>query len=203
MAGEAYAYLRPTPLLITAIRGAIENATDVTKGGAMYNTSGSFNIGLSDVVDSLMVIKKLVYDDKTVTFKDLKKAIDTNFENDPALHAMVMKKVPRFGSGSDDAVDMANRVTSLIHGCYKSTKNFRGGDYTVGFWSVAQHVAYGSLSDALPSGRLAGKPFTPGATLHPGASNSFLDNMRDVARLNPKNMDNNIAFNVKLVPSAR
>ncbi len=68
---------------------------------------------------------------------------------------------------------------------------------------MAQHVAYGSLSGALPSGRLAYKPFTPGATPHPSASNSFLDNMRDVARLNPHNMDNNIAFNVKLVPSAK
>ena len=27
--------------------------------------------------------------------------------------------------------------------------------------------------------------------------------MRDVARLDPRNMDNNIAFNVKLVPSAK
>ena len=86
MAGEAYAYLRPTPLLSTAIRGAIENATVVTRGGAIYNTSGSFNIGLSDVVDSLMVIKKLVYDEKKVSFQDLKKAIDPNFENDP-FHA--------------------------------------------------------------------------------------------------------------------
>lgn len=202
MAGEAYAYLRPTPLLSTAIRGAIENALDVTRGGALYNTSGTFNIGLSDVTDSLMVIKKLVYDDKKISFSDLKKAIDTNFQSDPALHAMVMNKVPRFGSGSDEAVDMANRVTALIHDTYKKIKNFRSGDYTVGFWSVAQHVAYGSLSGALPSGRLAYKPFTPGATPHPSASNSFLDNMRDVARLNPRNMDNNIAFNVKLVPSA-
>jgi formate C-acetyltransferase len=202
MAGEAYAYLRPTPLLSTAIRGAVDNAQDVTKGGAHYNTSGTFNIGLSDVVDSLMVIKHLVYDKKTVTFTALKKAIDTDFKNDPALHVMVMKKVPRFGSGSDEAVEMANRVTSLIHDSYKAIKNFRGGDYTVGFWSVAQHVAYGSLSGALPSGRLAGKPFTPGATPHPSASNSFLDNIRDVARLNPMNMDNNIAFNVKMVPSA-
>ncbi|MBU2514396.1 hypothetical protein KJ966_23930 [bacterium] len=202
MAGEAYAYLRPTPLLSTAIRGAIGNALDVTRGGALYNTSGTFNIGLSDVVDSLLVIKKLIFDDKTVTFKELKQAIDTNFENDPGLHARAMKKVPRFGSGSDEAVEMANRVTSMIHACYKAIKNFRGGDYTVGFWSVAQHVAYGSLSGALPSGRLAYQPFTPGATPHPSASNNFLDNMRDVARHNPRNMDNNIAFNVKLVPSA-
>jgi formate C-acetyltransferase len=203
MAGEAYSYLRPTPLLSTAIRGAITNGMDVTKGGARYNTSGSFNIGLADVVDSLMAIKTLVFDQKKIGFRQLKQAIDTNFENDPGLHAMVMNKVPRFGSGSDEAVEMANRVTELIHSCYKSIKNFRGGDYTVGFWSVAQHVAYGSLSGALPSGKLAHKPFTPGATPHPCASKNFLDNIRDVARLNPRYMDNNIAFNVKLVPAAK
>ncbi len=201
MSAEAYAHLRPTPLLSTAIKGAVENAEDVTKGGALYNTSGSFNIGLSDVVDSLMVIKKLVFDEKRITFEELKKAIDANFQGNPALHAMVLNKVPRFGSGSDEAVEMANRLTTLIHGCYKSTKNFRGGDYTVGFWSVAQHVAYGTLSGALPSGRLAGRAFTPGATPDASASKSFLDNIRDVARLNPHNMDNNIAFNVKLVPA--
>ncbi len=50
--------------------------------------------------------------------------------------------------------------------------------------------------------RLAYQPFTPGATPHPSASNNFLDNMRDAVRLNPRNVDNNIAFNVKLVPSA-
>jgi len=202
MAGEAYSYLRPTPLLSTAIQGAVSNAKDVTKGGAHYNTSGSFNIGLSDVVDSLMVIKKLVFDEKRITFAELKEAIDTNFQNNPSLHAMVSRKVPRFGSGCDESVEMANRVTSLVHGCYKAHKNFRGGDYTVGFWSVAQHVAYGSLSGALPSGRLAGKAFTPGLTPDASASKSFLDNMRDVAKLDPKNMDNNIAFNVKLVPAA-
>ncbi|MCP4138170.1 MAG: formate acetyltransferase [bacterium] len=202
MAAEAYAYLRPTPLLSTAIQGAIENTKDVTRGGAVYNTSGTFNIGLSDVVDSLLVIKQLVYEDKKITLRELKAAVDSGFENDPALHAMVRNKVPRFGSGSDEAVTMANRVTTLIRTCYKSNKNFRGGDYTVGYWSVAQHVAYGTLSGALPSGRLAYEPFTPGVTPHPSASKSFLDNIRDVAQLNPRNMDNNIAFNVMLVPSA-
>jgi len=200
MAAEAYVHLRPTPLLSTVIKGAIKNGRDVTRGGALYNTSGSFNIGLADVVDSLMVIKKLVFDEKRISFADLKKAVDSNFKSDPVLHAMVRKKVPRFGSGSDEAVDMANRVTGMISDCYKANKNYRNGDYTVGFWSVAQHVAYGTLSGALPSGRLAFEPFTPGLTPHASASNSFLDNIRDVARLNPVNMDNNIAFNVKLAP---
>jgi pyruvate-formate lyase len=63
---------------------------------------------------------------------------------------------------------------------------------------MSQHTAYGNLSGTLPSGRLAGKPFTPGLTPEAHASRKYLDFISDVARLNPENMDNNLAFNVKL-----
>jgi len=115
---------------------------------------------------------------------------------------MIGKSVPLFGSGSEEALEMARRVMSVVHDAYAGHANFRGGHYTSGFWSMSQHVAYGNLSGTLPSGRLRGKAFTPGLTPHPGASKSFLDNIRDVARLDAKTMDNNIAFNVKLVPKA-
>ena len=199
--GEAHEYLRPTPLLSALIQGSIEKAADVTRGGARYNTSGTSNIGLADITDSLMVIKKLVFDERMVSFQRLKKALDDNFENDGELLALVRSRAPRFGSGSAEAVEMANRVAALVHGMYRAHTNHRGGRYTSGFWSMSQHVAYGNLSGALPSGRPAGKAFTPGLTPQPSASKSFLDNIRDVAKLDPGNMDNNIAFNVKLVPS--
>jgi formate C-acetyltransferase len=67
---------------------------------------------------------------------------------------------------------------------------------------MSNHVAFGTLTGALPSGRLAGKPFTPGLTPEPHASKSILDNLRDVSRLDPTSMNNNIAFNVKVVPAA-
>jgi len=111
-----------------------------------------------------------------------------------------MNKVPFFGSGSAEAVALANRITKFAHDAYGSHTNYRGGTYTCGFWSMSNHVIYGTLSGALPSGRLAGKPFTPGLTPEPNASESLLDNLRDVARLDPRNMNNNIAFNVKVVP---
>lgn len=203
MLAEAHAYHRPTPLLSAIMQGAIEKALDVTKGGAKYNTSGSSNIGLADVTDSLMVIKKLVFDEKTVSFSELKEALDTNFKSNPRLHAMVKNKVVLFGSGDQEALQMASRIIKLIHDAYSAHTNYRGGMYTSGFWSMSQHVAYGNLSSALPSGRLAGKAFTPGLTPNPSASKNFLDNIRDVARLEPTHMDNNIAFNVKLIPSAK
>ncbi|MEW5783772.1 MAG: pyruvate formate lyase family protein [Bacillota bacterium] len=203
MLAEAHVYYRPTPLLSAFIKGAIDKGLDVTKGGALYNTSGTSNIGLADVTDSLMVIKKLVFDEGRVSFPELKAALDANFADNPRLHALVKNKVPLFGSGNPEALELANRVARFIHECYASHSNYRGGKYTSGFWSMSQHVAYGTLSGALPSGRLARKAFTPGLTPHPSASKNYLDNIRDVARLNPISLDNNIAFNVKLVPSAK
>jgi formate C-acetyltransferase len=199
---EAHALMRPTPLLSTLIAGAVESGLDVTKGGALYNSSGTSNIGLADVTDSLMAVKKLVFDERRVSFADLKAAVDRNFDGDEALLATIRNKVPHFGSGDHEALAMADRVARLIHDCYSGHTNYRGGPYTSGFWSMSQHVAYGNLSGALPSGRKAGKAFTPGLTPNPLASRSLLDNLRDVSRLDPNSMDNNIAFNVKVVPGA-
>jgi formate C-acetyltransferase len=202
MLAEAHQYIRPTPLLSSLIEGCIVGGRDVTEGGALYNSSGTAIVGLTDVTDSLMVIKKLVFDERKITFAQLKEAVDTNFEKAPALLAMTRKKVPLFGSGSDEAVAMANRITRWAHDYYNSIPHYRGGKYTTGFWTMSQHVAFGTLTGALPSGRQKGKPFTPGLTPQPFASSSLLDNIRDVARLDPVNLNNNIAFNVKVIPAA-
>ena len=200
MLAKAHQELRPTPMLSTLIEDCITSGRDVTKGGARYNSSGSACIGLADVTDSMMAIKKLVFDQGKLTFSELKKAVDDNFAGHPAILAMVKNKVPLFGSGNPEAVEMANRIAKFAHDRYGSYTNYRGGKYTTGFWSMSNHVAYGTLSGALPSGKLKGKPFTPGLTPQPGASPNLLDNLRDVASLDPRNMNNNIAFNVKVVP---
>lgn len=199
--GEAHAELRPTPLLSTLIDGSIEAGRDVTRGGARYNTSGVACIGLADVVDSLMSMKKLVYEQCAITPNELRQALLVNFRGFDKLHATITKKVPKYGSGDAEALALANRVTRMIHDVFARKRNFRGGRYTTGFWSMSNHVAFGSLTGALPSGRLSGKAFTPGLTPAPQASKNLLDNIRDIALLDQRTMDNNIAFNIKYVPS--
>ncbi|MHA1732720.1 MAG: pyruvate formate lyase family protein [Promethearchaeota archaeon] len=201
--GEAHQYVRPTPLLSALIQGSIESGRDVTAGGAKYNSSGAACIGLADVTDSLMAVKTLVFDEGRVTFPELKRAVDANFEGYPELYAMVRKKVPLFGSGSREALEMANRLVDFTHEAFGRHQNYRGGSYTAGFWSMSNHVAFGNLAGALPSGRLAGKAFTPGLTPQAHASPSLVDNIKDVARLHVENVTNNMAFNVKVVPGGR
>ena len=200
--GEIYQQHQPAPLISSMTEGCIESGRGVTRGGARYNSSGVSVIGMADVVDSLMAIKTLVYDEKKITFAELKEAIDSNFAHHPRLHVMIKTRVPRFGSGNEESVTMANRVTSLVHDYFASHQNYRGGPHATGWWSMANHTVYGRVTGASPSGRLAGEPFTPGLTPHPTASPNLLDNLRDVAKLKPETLDNNIAFNVKIVPAS-
>ncbi|MFZ5565242.1 MAG: pyruvate formate lyase family protein [Thermodesulfobacteriota bacterium] len=199
--GQAHQAIRPTPYISSLIQGPKEKGKDVTKGGAMYNSSGVACIGLADITDSMMAIKKLVFDGKQVSFGDLHRALAANFKNEPALLAIIKNRIPLFGSGDKEALAMANRIIRLAHDIFGAHINYRGGPYTAGFWSMSNHVAFGTLTGALPSGRLAGKAFTPGLTPEPHASRSILDNLRDVAGLDPTAMNNNIAFNVKVVPA--
>jgi pyruvate-formate lyase len=198
--GEVYQRHQPAPLLSALLDGCVESGRGVTRGGAKYNSTGVSVIGLADVVDSLLVIQKLVFEDARVSFADLHRAVRDNFVHSAKLHALVKTAARRFGSGDDVAVAMANRVTAMVKKLFAQYLNYRGGLYAVGWWSMANHAAYGRVTGALPSGRLAGEPFTPGLTPHPSASPNLLDNLRDVARLEPRNLDNNIAFNVKIVP---
>lgn len=198
--GELYHRHHPHLLLSALTDGCIEAGREFLRGGARYNSSGVSMIGLVDVVDSLLVIKKLVFDERAVPFAELKKAADDNFAGHAGLRALVSSRVARFGSGDAEALAMARRVMELVSGIFANSRDYKGGSYATGWWSMANHVSYGRVTGALPSGRQAGEPFTPGLTPHPAASSNLLDNLRDVARLDHRAMDNNIAFNVKIVP---
>jgi len=203
MLGRAHQYLHPTPLLSAVMDGPLEKGADVTRGGARYNSSGAALVALTDVVDSLTAIKHLVYEKRAVDWPTLLAALRADFVGYEPLHATITTKVPKFGQDEPEPLALAQELIDFIYGVYQSHTNYRGGRYTTGFWSMSNHVAFGVLSGALPSGRRKGLPFTPGITPAPGVTDQLLPSIRTVAALDPLKMPNNVAFNVKLVPGPR
>lgn len=197
--GYAHQYIHPTPLLSALFTGPMEKGKDLISGGAVYNTSGVALVSITDVVDSLMVIKKLVYEEKTVDFSTLMTALEQDFDGHEMLLGRI-RQVPKFGSDNPETNAIAGDLIDYSYDVYNSRENYRGGKYVPGYWSISYHVGFGMLSGALPSGRKKGKAFTPGLTPAPGACEQVLPALRSVAGLNHLKMPNNIAFNVKLVP---
>jgi len=198
--GDAHRELHPTPCLSALIQGTAESGRDVIDGGARYNSSGLALVGLADVVDSLAAVRTLVYERGRCSMEQLLRALSDDFVGHEALRAEILGRVPRFGSGDALPLELAADLLDFVDDLLAGLPHYRGGRYLPGYWSMSNHVAFGLLSGALPSGRPRGKPFTPGVTPSPLARGSLLDNIRQVAALDPRRIPNNIAFNVKLTP---
>ena len=197
--GRAHQDLHPTPLLSALMGGALEKGRDIIYGGAQYNTSGVALVSISDVIDSLMVIKKLVYEQGRLDFTTLLAALEADFEGYDQVAKMIAR-VPKFGSGEEEPIAMGRDIMDFCYDYYTAQENYRGGKYQPGYYSNSYHVGFGMLSGALPSGRKKGKAFTPGLSPAPGASDNLLDNMHAVASLDRFKMPLNLSFNIKLVP---
>ncbi|TFF97943.1 MAG: formate acetyltransferase [Promethearchaeota archaeon] len=200
--GKTHQKLKPTPFLSSLIKGPKEKGKDLVDGAAIYNSSGVALVGLTDVIDSLKVVKKLVYDKQVIDLPTLNDIIKNNFKGElgEEIYKMI-NKIPKFGSDNPESKEIGQDLVNFLYEDFLSYENYRGGKYMVGFWSMSNHVAFGTLSGALPSGRKANKPYTPGLTPAPGKKDELIQNIHSVAALDALKMPNNLAFNIKLIPN--
>ena len=201
--GRAHQMLHPTPLLSTLMEGCMENGRDVIEGGALYNSSGVAIIGLAEVVDSLCAIQEFVFDKKAVSFAEMMEAIKQNW-NDPyrKLHQMVRTSKEKFGTDSEMAKENADYLIDFLHRTFQSKRNYRGGKYTVGYWTMTYHAGFALLTGALPSGRVKGEPLPSGITPVSGSAPELTPCLNFVAHLDHNKIANGHALNLKYTPSS-
>lgn len=94
------AAIAPSPLLSALMDDCISNGKDLSAGGARYNWFCFVLTGLSNTVDSLAAVKKIVYDSGKVSMSNLVRAMLSNYEGQEVLR-QTMIKAPKFGN--DDA----------------------------------------------------------------------------------------------------
>ena len=180
----------------------MDNGKDVIEGGALYNSTGVSITGLADVVDSISAIEKYVYQDKTLSMKDLLEALKANFEGREDLKTMLQKKAPKFGTADPIADENARRMVKFLHDNYQQHTNYRDGKYTVGYWTMTMHAGFGMLMGATPNGREAGESFSSGITPVSGATKGLTACLNSVASLDKHYLANGVALNLKYTPDA-
>ncbi len=159
----------PAPFLSAVIRDCITRGKDYYDGGPRYNTTYIQCCGIGTITDSLSAIKKHVFDDGSVTLKDLLEALKLNFEGDEALRQRLANKTPRFGNDLDEADSIMQRVYQSLFAAIDDRPNTRGGKYHLNMLSTTCHVYFGSKLGATPDGRRAGLPESDGTSPSHGA----------------------------------
>ncbi len=127
--------------------------------------------GFSHVVDSLSAIKyakvKAVRDEKGIA-KDF--VIEGDF--------------PRYGNDDDRADEIAVALLRTFMNKLKKRHTYRDSEPTTSILTITSNVVYGKATGALPDGRKAGEPLSPGANPAYGAEqNGLLASLNSVAKL--------------------
>ena len=140
----------------------IEKGRSVMQGAATYNGIQGEVIGLTNTANSLMAIKKLIFDEKKITFEQLIPALEANFARYEVIRAMLLN-APKFGNDNDEADTIRCIITRDIYSELLSHKAEHGGVHWPGEVIFTYHCTEGSYVGALPDGRLAYTPLADSA----------------------------------------
>lgn len=106
---RVHSEVAPKPLMSLMVEGCMETGKDVTHGGAVVNNGpGLVWSGLGTYVDSMVVIKKLVFEDKKYTLKQIKEALDVDFIGYDQIKRDCLS-APKYGNDDDYADSIAKR----------------------------------------------------------------------------------------------
>lgn len=146
----------PTPYLSALVGGCAESGRDVTNAGPEHNYVTVEGVAFATAADSLGAIKKLVYEEGSISMGDLINAIDDNFEGHERLRQMLVNKAPKYGNDDDEADAMARYLSRLwTEEVFKhrtpSGRRYRGGYLSWNYW-----IAYAPTTAATPDGRKRG-----------------------------------------------
>ncbi len=93
----AHADRCPLPFQSCMVEDCIGRGKSLQEGGAIYNFTGPQGFGIANMADALYAVRKLVFEDKTVSMADYKEAIENNYgkDMDPRRAEKVTAQVAR------------------------------------------------------------------------------------------------------------
>lgn len=197
IAGE----LRPVPVVSLSFEECIENAKDYEWGGAKYNMGNAISwVGVADIVNSLGTVKKLIYEDRALSWNELLEALDNNFEGYEKIRQMCLS-APKYGNDIPEVDEIA---TEIIRFAAEEIGRYRGkhGRMISGILPVTAHIPGGLVIGALPSGRKACMPLTDGVSPMQGTDvNGPTAILKSVSKINHALFGSGTLLNMKLDPS--
>jgi formate C-acetyltransferase len=192
--------IRPVPVVSLSFKECVESARDYEWGGAKYSLGNAISlVGVADIIDSLATVKKLIYEDKALSWDTLLEALDSNFEGHEEIRRMCLS-TPKYGNDIGEVDEIATEIIQFIA---EEIGKYRGkhGKMLCGILPVTAHIPGGLLVGALPSGRKACVPLSDGLSPMQGTDvNGPTAILKSVSKINHSMYGSGTLLNMKLDP---
>lgn len=143
------------PLVSLFTDGASDKRTDISEGSSKYKNYGITTVAISNVVDSLMNIKSLVFDNGKCSLSELNKIRLQNFEGSDDIRTSLRK---HYGHDEEETISLVEKISNSVSTVASEYKNPLGGTVKFGLSSPGYNIL-SKKKAADVSGRKAGMPY--------------------------------------------
>ena len=161
--GQIWQKVDPLPIFSSTMEDCIGKHKDYTAGGARYRDSRFELMGFPNVVDSLLAIKKLCFDEKRYTLAEMLSAVRRNWEGFEEMR-MDAIHTPGWGMGNEEADAFAARFNSDLYAMAQEMVGTYGGKVVIGHLGYTEIRWWGEKTLATPEGRKSGDYIAQGLT---------------------------------------
>jgi pyruvate-formate lyase len=158
--------------------------------------------GIVDCVDSVIGLKKLVYDDKKYTMEQLLTALKANWEGYEDMRQDFIN-APKFGNDDDYADEIAKRTYAMVADEMGKVIDINGASPMPSGLVVTLMFQLADLTGSLPNGRKLGDPLADGG-INPYAGfdrNGPMAAVLSASKIDSQKQKANV-FNQKFTPSS-
>ena len=196
--------INPSPIYSSSFAECIEKARDVHEYPLKYNNMSLKLFGFATVADSLVAIKKLVFDTHELTLPQLREILAADWNGHEELRSRILADRDKYGNGRElpDRI-MCDMLEHLANRYAGMPLPRRGGVLRLGLDSIYKCVDYGKKTAATPDGRKAGTPVSKNLCASVGMDREGITGyLRSVLRINAADYVNSAVCDFVLHPSA-
>lgn len=201
---DLHATLDPNPFVSLCVDDCLTRGLAYEQGGAVYNYTGPNSVGLANVADALMAIKRLVFEERRVEMEALLAMLDRDFAGHENARLLLLNRAPKYGNDHEEVDEIARTLATRILTGFKEYRNPRGGRYEPGLQSISAHALFRDAVAATPDGRTARMLLADGG-ISPGQGRDRRGPtavIRSAARLDHREASNGTLLNIKLSPQS-
>ena len=161
---------QPELILNLFQHGLIEKGVNITDGGANYYNMCVDGSGLAVVADSFAACEQRIELEKKLTYDELKKHIDHNYEDEDGEYIrQLMQHSEKYCGGDSLGDTWAKKISKLYTELVRDLNvQHPGINFIPGFFSWSNTIGLGSTVGATPNGRKAADPINHGANPNGG-----------------------------------
>jgi formate C-acetyltransferase len=157
------------PFLSAMTLDCIDNKQDVIRNGARYVIWHVMGEAVSNTVNSMSAIKKMVYEDKSLTISELKEALDADWGGHDILRQRLMARAPRWANNDPYADDIAREMMDFfVDRSRHYAAQFPDVIFPCSVGTFSWYAVIGKEVGASADGRHAGDPIAPNFSPAPG-----------------------------------